>query len=210
MKRAAFRTGVICTVLTLLFLTSTALAGPGIEGAYIRPVGGVGPGDPVPPFHAKGLYGEDLDLGSLLKYEKKVILAFWSMYCQACVEKFDAMIAIQKKYEYTGLVVISVNTDGEYRKGEQTIRDFISAYEKKHGVKVNFPVLYDETNWLALAMNVNFLPTIISVTSEGKVHDIYRRFGEGDKDDILSGIEDIVLDLIAHGPKPGAGDKSEP
>jgi thiol-disulfide isomerase/thioredoxin len=209
-KRAPFRTGAIGTVLTLLFLTSTALAGSGVEGAYIRPVGGVGPGDPVPSFHAKGLYGEDLDLGNLLKYEKKVVLAFWSMYCQACVEKFDAMIAIQNKYEYSGLVVISINTDGEYRKGEQVIRDFIGAYEKQHGVKVNFPVLYDETNWLALAMNVNFLPTIITVNSEGKVHNIYRRFGEGSKEEILTGIEDIVLDLIAVTSKPGLGGKSEP
>jgi alkyl hydroperoxide reductase subunit AhpC len=131
------------------------------------------------------------------------------MYCQACIEKFDAMISIQKKYEYSGLVVVSVNTDGEYRKGEQAIRDFIDAYEKQHALKVNFPVLYDETNWLALAMNVNFLPTIITVSPDGKVHDIYRRFGEGKKEDILPGIEEIVLDLIAGAPKPGPGGKSK-
>lgn len=206
--KTAIRAGVICCAVVLLFCATVAQAGPGVDGAYIRPVGGVAAGDPVPPFHAKGLYGEDLDLASLIKHEKKVVLAFWSMYCAACVEKFDAMIAIQKKYEYSGLVVISVNTDGEYRKGEQVIRDFISRYEKKHGVKVNFPVLYDETNWLALAMNVNFLPTIITVDPEGKIHNIYRRFGESDKEAILAGIESIVTDLL--GIKGGAGQGGQP
>jgi len=203
------RAGIICCCAAILLcLAPAALAGPGVDGAYIRPVGGVAPGDPVPPFHAKGLYGEDLDLANLIKYDKKVVLAFWSMYCAACVEKFDAMIAIQKKYEYSGLVVISVNTDGEYRKGEQVIRDFISRYEEKNGVKVNFPVLYDETNWLALAMNVNFLPTIITVDPEGKIHNIYRQFGESDKEAILAGIENIVTDLL--GLKGGSGQGSQP
>lgn len=209
MRAHRLSTGVICAAV-LLASAPAVLAGSGVEGAYIRPVGGVSPGDPVPPFHAKGLYGEDLDLSNLIKYEKKVVLAFWSMYCQACVEKFDAMIAIQKKYEYSGLVVISVNTDGEYRKGEDVIRDFIAAYEEKHGVKVNFPVLYDETNWLALAMNVNFLPTIITVNPQGKIHNIYRRFGESDKEAILAGIEEIVKDLLALKSGPGDDQPAQP
>ena len=55
------------------------------------------------------------------------------------------MVQIQEKYRPRGLQVISINTDGEYRKGEQYIRDFVTDYEKKHGLKVNFPVLYDES-----------------------------------------------------------------
>ncbi len=201
MHSTAVRRGVTLSVLCLVLLA--AAAGARAEssnmGAYIRPVGGIKTGDPVPVFHAKGIFGEDLDLGTLIKYEKKIVLAFWSMYCSSCIEKFNSMIAIQKKYEYSGLLVISVNTDGEYRKGVQTIRDFIAEYEKKKGVKVNFPVLYDETNWLALAMNIDFLPTIITVDGEGKVHRIYRRFGEGTDEEILAGIEEIVQDLLATG-----------
>ncbi len=194
----------LSAVLALMLLPSAGVqASSSNLGAYIRPAGGIRVGDSVPKFHAKGLYGEDLDLASLLDYDKKVLLAFWSMYCQACLEKFNAMIAIQKKYEYSGLVIISVNTDGEYRKGEQVVRDFIAEFEKKNKVKVNFPVLYDETNWLALAMSIDFLPTIISVNSEGKVQSIYRRFGEVDQDEIIAGIEKIVEDLFASGAGPG-------
>lgn len=210
MRRTAFRRGVVLSVLFFLLLTSKVLAGSSAMGAYIRPVGGIQVGDPIPNFHAKGIYGEDLDLGNLLQYDKKIVLAFWSMYCSACLEKFNAMIAIQKKYEYSGLIVISVNTDGEYGKGEQTIRDFISSFEKKHDVKVNFPVLYDETNWLTLAMNIDFLPTIITVDSEGKVHSIYRRFGESNEEEILAGIEEIVQDLMAGGGTPTTPASTDP
>lgn len=198
MRRAA-----LPVALSLVIGAAPAFASSANMGAYIRPIGGIKSGDPVPIFHAKGLYGEDLDLASLLKYDKKVVLAFWSMYCHACVEKFNALIAIQKKYEYSGLVVISVNTDGEYRKGEQVIRDFIENYEKREKVKVNFPVLYDETNWLALAMSIDFLPTIVTVDSQGKVRKIYRRFGEESQEDITAGIESLVKDLFASGDSPG-------
>lgn len=212
MGRSAFRAGAALAVLIIGLSATTASAGSSAMGAYIRPVGGVQVGDRIPNFHAKGIYGEDLDLGNLLQYDKKIVLAFWSMYCSACLEKFNAMIEIQKKYEYSGLVVISVNTDGEYGKGEQTIRDFISSYEKKHGVKINFPVLYDETNWLTLALSIDFLPTIITVDANGRVHSIYRRFGESDENEILAGIEGIVQDLMAGGapsPTPASTDPGQ-
>jgi len=166
-------------------------------GAYIRPVGGVKVGDKVPNFHAKAINGEDLDLATLLRYQKKVCLVFWSMYCQACLEKMEAMVQVQKKFEYSGLKVISVNTDGEYRKGEQVIRDFIAEFEKQQGVTVNFPILYDESNWLALALSVDFLPTLMTLDQEGRILEIYRRFGETSLEQTLAGIEDLVQKQLA-------------
>jgi alkyl hydroperoxide reductase subunit AhpC len=190
---------VVPALLLVILFPSGAFAGSLEVGAYIIPVGGIKVGDSVPVFHAKGIMGEDLDLSVLLQSDKKIVLAFWSMYCSACLEKFSSMITIQEKYREAGLEVISINTDGEYRKSEQAIRDFISSYEEKQRAKVNFPVLYDESNWLALAMNVNFLPTIITVDSKGKVHNIYRRFGEESEAEILQGIETIVKELLASG-----------
>jgi alkyl hydroperoxide reductase subunit AhpC len=181
----------------MLFPVAVHAEGSSTLGAYIRPVGGIQPGDPVPKFHAKGIHGEDIDFQNILAENNYIVLAFWSMYCQACIEKFNAMVSIQQKYEDRGLKVISVNTDGEYRKGEQTIRNFIRSYEERQNIKVNFPILYDESNWLALAMHIDFLPTIISVDSSGKIRNIYKRFGEDTEEEILAGIEKIVVDLLA-------------
>jgi alkyl hydroperoxide reductase subunit AhpC len=177
--------------------SSVHATGSSTLGAYILPVGGAKPGDAVPKFQAKGIYGEDLSFDAILAENKYVVLTFWSMYCKACIEKFNAMVAIQEKYRDQGLKVVSINTDGEYRKGEQSIRNFITGFEERQGIKVNFPILYDESNWLALAMNIDFLPTIITVDSSGKIRQIYRRFGEVTEEDILAGVEKIVVDLIA-------------
>lgn len=198
---------VILSLLLGILFPSGTFAGSLEVGAYIIPVGGVKVGDSVPAFHAKGIFGEDLDLEALIQADKKIVLAFWSMYCSACLEKFSSMITIQERYRGAGLEVISINTDGEYRKNEQAIRDFIASYEEKQGSKVNFPVLYDESNWLALAMNVNFLPTIITVDSQGKVRNIYRRFGEESEAEILEGIETIVKELLALGEGAAKGGK---
>jgi thiol-disulfide isomerase/thioredoxin len=88
-------------------------------------------GAPVPPFKARGLFGKEVDFEALVRSGRPVILAFWSKYCKACVEKFSSLVALQTKYGPQGLQVISVNTDGEYREGEATIRDFLGAIEKE-------------------------------------------------------------------------------
>jgi peroxiredoxin len=180
-------------------------AAPLSAGAYIREVGKLRVGDQVPRFKAKDIYGVEVCLDQDLQSSKKVVLTFWSMYCQACIEKFNATVAVQKKYEAQGLRVISVNTDGEYRKGEQTIRDFLAEYERKNAVKINFPVLYDETNWVAHAMRIEFLPSIISVDPQGRVHGFYQGFDEASEQEIQQGIEHLAQQLIAAFPGGGAG-----
>ena len=82
MQRAAVSVaGILLLPLMFLLLSlgaSEAAASSSNLGAYIRPVGGIQPGDPVPDFHAKGLFGEDLDLSKLLEYEKKVVLTIFT------------------------------------------------------------------------------------------------------------------------------------
>src|SRR5512134_2990502 len=127
-------------------------------GAYILSTGKLRRGDPVPEFTAVDIYGVEVSLPGLLRSGKRPVLAFWSMYCKSCVEKFNALITLQARYASQGLAVISINTDGEYRRGTKVVREFISDFERRHSLRVNFPILYDERNWVAQAMNIEFLP----------------------------------------------------
>jgi alkyl hydroperoxide reductase subunit AhpC len=189
----------IVAVLALLLLQFPAAPGQGADappapsaGSYILPAGQLRRGDLVPRFQAVDIYGVDVDLSSLLKAGKHPLLAFWSMYCKSCVDKFDAMTTLQSRYASQGLVVISVNTDGEYRRGPQVVRDFIADYERHHKVKVNFPILYDERNWVAQSMNVEVLPTIVTVDEVGRVAGFYQSFGQNRESEILAGLEELV------------------
>ena len=185
-------------------------AAPLSAGAYIREVGKLRAGDQVPRFRARDIFGVEVCLDQDLQSSRRVVLTFWSMYCQACIEKFNATVAVQKKFEPQGLRVISVNTDGEYRKGEQTIRDFLAEYERKNSVKINFPVLYDESNWVAHAMRIEFLPSIISVDPHGRVYGFYQGFDEATELEIQQGIEDLAQQLLTAFPGGGPGSGASP
>jgi len=154
----------------------------------------------VPAFSAKGVLGQGVDFEALVQSGRPVILAFWSKYCKACVEKFSALVALQTKYEPQGLQVISVNTDGEYREGEAKIREFLGALEAQRKLTINFPVIYDDRNWIAHAVGINFLPTIIAVDPQGRVLDFYQKFDEASEAEIQAGIEALVRKAVAAAP----------
>jgi hypothetical protein len=106
--------------------------------------------------------------------------------------------------------IISVNTDGEYGHGADTVRRFITEFEEKNKLKLNFPVLYDENNPLPQALQIEFLPTIVSVDPDGRVLNIYQKFDESSDATIYAGIEGIVQEMLerfaarAPAPLPGA------
>jgi alkyl hydroperoxide reductase subunit AhpC len=166
-------------------------------GAYILSTGQLRAGVPVPNFHARDIYGTVVCFDDLVRSGRKPLIAFWSMYCQACVQKFNAMVTVQKKYGHQGLTVISVNTDGEYKRGEQEIRDFIAGYERQHDIKVNFPILYDERNWLPQALGIEFLPTILTIDPNSMVLEFYQKFGEEDDAEIVRGISALAERMLA-------------
>jgi alkyl hydroperoxide reductase subunit AhpC len=203
-------------VTILVLALGLALAPPCIAGdaqapsagAYIISTGKLRRGDLVPRFQAVDVYGASVDLEALLRAGKHPLLAFWSMYCKSCVEKFESMIALQTRYGSQGLAVISINTDGEYRRGAQVVRDFIADYERRNDRKVNFPVLYDDRNWVAQAMNVEFLPTIVAVDEVGRVGNFYQSFGEKTDQEIFAGLEALArsaMRLPAQGAGAGGG-----
>ena len=197
------RAVILVTALCLSLLPAVVPAGAEEEkvtfysGVYVMDPSQIQIGARVPPFKARGLFGKEVDFEALVRSGRPVILAFWSRYCKACVEKFSALVALQTKYEPQGLQVISVNTDGEYREGEATIKEFLGTIEAQRKITVNFPVIYDDKNWIPHALGINFLPTIIAVDSQGRVLDYYQKFDEAGEAEILAGIEALVKKAVA-------------
>ena len=153
--------------------------------------------------------GRDVDLRGMLANRSKVLLVFWSMYCQSCIEKLAALVTVQERYGPQGVKIVSVNTDGEYGHGVDAVKRFVAEFEASHKVKLNFPVLYDEANPLPQALQIEFLPTIVSVDPDGRVLNVYQKFDESSEAAILAGIEGIVREMLgrfaarAPAPRPG-------
>ncbi len=68
-------------------------------------------------------------------------MAFWSVYCKACVEKFGALVKIRAKYPSDKLEIVSVNTDGEYDLSRQVISDFVAGLERREADQGQLPHL---------------------------------------------------------------------
>jgi alkyl hydroperoxide reductase subunit AhpC len=206
-KRAAGLAAALCVCLLPVAgaAAAAAAAGAGAAGDTVTGYSTIYVMDPiqikigvaVPVFKARGILGKEVDFEALVKSGRPVILAFWSKYCKACVEKFSALVALQAKYEPQGLQVISVNTDGEYKEGEASIRDFLRLIESQRQIQINFPVIYDDHNRIPYALGINFLPTIIAVDAQGRVLDFYQKFDEAGEAEILAGIEALVQKALA-------------
>ena len=210
MSRVIVAATALCTALLVGLPARAAEQAPHSAGAYIRAIGQLKVGDPVPAFRAKDIYGAEVCLQDLLASGRKPLLAFWSVFCKACVEKFNALVTVQTRFAGSGIAVISVNTDGEYQKSEQAIRDFVADYEKQNAIKINFPVLYDERNWLPQVMNIEFLPTIVTVDPQSRVLEFYQKFNEVDDADILRGIAGLAERMLASYPAAGPAAPSAP
>lgn len=204
----SLRRGVTLVTALCLCLVPAAIPGDAkaedktvYSSVYVMDPSQIRIGARIPEFKARGIFGKEVDFEALVQSGRPVVLAFWSKYCKACVEKFTALVALQSKYGPQGLQVISVNTDGEYREGEPTIREFLGVIEAQQKITINFPVIYDDKNWIPHALGINFLPTIIAVDSQGRVLDVYQKFDEAGEAEIYAGIEAIVKKAVATVPR---------
>ncbi len=145
----------------------------------------------LPAFDLKDLNGQPVRSADMTG-KKIILMAFWSMYCKACVEKFDSLVKIRAKYAPDRVEVVSVNTDGEYKLPAETLREFLRGLENREDFKINFPVIYEGGDALAAKLGIVFLPAVIAVSKEGKIVGIYRRYTEDSDEEILRGIETII------------------
>lgn len=181
-----FKTKILLALIAAIMLGGTSYAldySPGSDRLAIA--------QQIPDFDLVDTEGRQLRSADILG-QRHILMAFWSMYCRACVEKFGALVKIREKYPRSSLEIISVNTDGEYNLEEKAIREYIKGLEKREGFVVNFPVVYDKPNALATGLGIIFLPAIITADPEGRITGIYRRFTESSDEEIITGIEGII------------------
>ncbi len=185
--------GVLRKLTVVLAAASVCLcakAAPATDN-YLERMDRLGDVVRLPEFDLRALDGSSVCSADLVG-KKVVLMAFWSMYCRACVEKFGSLVKIRAKYDPSQVEIISVNTDGEYGLPDETVREFLRGLEAREAFRINFPVVYRGGDALAAKMGIVFLPAIVAAGKEGRIVGLYRRFSEDSEGEIIRGIESVI------------------
>ncbi|GBE15695.1 thiol-disulfide oxidoreductase ResA [bacterium BMS3Abin14] len=108
----------------------------------------------------------DIDGGStsLAGYQGKsvVLVNFWGLRCQNCIEEIPFLERLNNKYGSKGLVILGVNTDGVDGK---TLKKFMPQLP----VKFTYPVIVDPEFKVVDAFQMMAAPLTIIVARDGTV-----------------------------------------
>lgn len=112
----------------------------------------------APDFRATTTGGEEISLVAL--QGKTVVLNFWAMWCQPCLEEIPELNFFHRDHQAT-VTVISVEIDGTQ----------IALDEFRNRTPIDFPVILNSQQSLDLAnlYQIQAIPTTFVIDSEGKI-----------------------------------------
>ena len=161
------------------------------------------PGTTAPSFIVPDIQARPVDLDQYLG-KSPVVISFWSIYCDSCVDEMLALQKLENKYQGQGLVILAVNED--IRVPLERIRRFVERLEKFRG-KISYPLLFDEGSEIFNAFNASTLPTLVLIDRNGKIAGYSRGFDPEGEIDLLASIETLVKgeegQTITVTPRPG-------
>lgn len=117
--------------------------------------------------------------------EKLTVIDFWATWCKPCVKSMPKLQKIYSQYQTLGVNFVGVSVDSPRNLAK------VGPLAKTLGVK--YPILLDPNSAFMNKMNVNSLPTLLILDTEG--NEVYRHqgFTRGDERQI----EDEIKKLLA-------------
>ena len=110
-----------------------------------------------------------------------VIVNFWGLRCQNCIEEMPFLERLHNKYGSKGLVLLGVNTDGV---DSALLEQFLPQLP----VKVSYPLIVDPEFTLADSFQMMAAPLTIVIAKDGTVrfrHEGYEPSIEGEYVEII-------------------------
>lgn len=152
---------------------------------YAAESGGAWAGRAVPPFSAHDIDGKVVSLSGLLGGSKAVVVNFWGVRCQTCIEEMPSLGDLWTRLGPRGLRVVGVNTDGI---GWEEIQEFLPAME----VRPEYTLLCDPEFKVMDAYRVTAVPFTLVIRPDGKATYEHLGYAAGDE----KALEQEILKLI--------------
>jgi peroxiredoxin len=103
-----------------------------------------------------------------------VLLDFWSVFCQSCLEEIPFLQELYRDYHDQGLEIISINTD--FFPSAR-----IAGFMKKTGIDLPFPLVLDRDQSLSKLFKVEALPVTVLIDSSGWIRMVHLGYGPSDE-----------------------------
>ena len=117
-------------------------------------------------FILNDLNGQPVNLDTVLKQNKAVLINFWATWCPPCREEIPGLIDLQKKYKNQSFTVLGVDA------GESKLK--VSSFAGKIGI--NYPVVLDTDMAVTERYSVYGIPTSFLVFSDGRILGEYHAY----------------------------------
>lgn len=142
-------------------------------------------GRAAPAFQAADLDGVQVSLPELLGKSTAVVVNFWGLRCQSCLEEMPYLAALADKFGTRGVRVIGVNADGA---AKEKIREMLP----KLGIRPSYTLLCDQEFKVMDAFGVTATPLTLLVRPDGVVAYEHLGFGEGDEKKLESELLKVI------------------
>jgi len=90
---------------------------------------------------------------------KVVMINFWATWCAPCRKELPLLNTLYNKYKSKGFVLLGVNIDEKSSLAKKMIKE----------LKINFPVLYDNTQSTSESYDLQAMPSTFIVDKNGVI-----------------------------------------
>lgn len=175
------RTKTRLGILLVVWLLASAAGSAGANSSAT----GLSVGSTAPQFTLKDLDGGSVSLSSLLKANRAVVISFWGLRCQACIQEMPSLDALHGKYGTAGLAVLGINVDGV---GAGVIKAQLPNITAMPG----YLLLPDEELKVADLYRMAAAPLTILVDSSGTVVYVHEGYSPGDEKELESRVAKLL------------------
>jgi peroxiredoxin len=119
----------------------------------------------APDWQLRDVNGKPVNLADFKG--RLVVLNFWATWCPPCRQEIPGFVALQRKYQDKGLVIIGVSLD---QQGPGVVKPFIGRFG------VNYPVVMGNGQIVSDYGGVEAIPTTFIIDRQGKVVTVHQGF----------------------------------